>query len=159
MMRINRHKIEIIPYSNKLKAHIKILNYQWLEKFFRIEKGDLTSLSNPKEEIIDQGGFIFYARVNNQIIGAIALIKKTSTIYEIGKMAVAENSQGLGVGTLLLEHCIKISEEKKFLKLILYSNTALKSAMYLYEKYGFIETKLEEGLYERANIKMVKNLT
>jgi hypothetical protein len=30
-----------------------------VEKYFRVEEGDVVSLSNPQEEIIDKGGFIF----------------------------------------------------------------------------------------------------
>ena len=38
--------------------------------------------------------------------------------------------------------------------MILYSNKKLESAIHLYRKYGFVEVELEEGLYERANVKM-----
>ena len=40
-------------------------------------------------------------------------------------------------------------------KVILYSNTKLESAIYIYRKFGFKEVPSEEGVaYERANIKM-----
>ena len=61
---------------------------------------------------------------------------------------------GLGIGKLLVEHCLTIAKEKNIEKLILYSNTKLASAIHLYKKYGFTEIELEQGLYERANIKM-----
>ena len=48
----------------------------------------------------------------------------------------------------------KDKKEKNIEKLILYSNTKLASAIHLYKKYGFTEIELEQGLYERANIKM-----
>ena len=158
-MSINKNKIEIINFNDKLKEDIKTLNYEWLEKYFCIEKGDIISLSNPRKEIIDKGGFIFYAKLDNKIIGTVSLLKKTNNIYELGKMAVSKNAQGLGVGTVLLEYCLKVSKQKKISKLVLYSNTILKSAIHLYRKYGFIESKLEGDLYERANIKMEKILT
>lgn len=40
-----KHKIEIVNFSEELKEYIKVLNYEWLEKYFRIEKGDVVSLS------------------------------------------------------------------------------------------------------------------
>ena len=158
-MNLNKNKIEIINFNDKVKEDIKTLNYEWLEKYFCIEKGDIISLSNPRKEIIDKGGFIFYAKFENKIIGTASLLKKTNSVYELGKMAVSKNAQGLGIGTILLEHCLKVSKKKKISKLVLYSNTILKSAIHLYRKYGFIESKLENGLYERANIKMEKILT
>ena len=151
-------KVEIIEFTNELKEPIKSLNYEWLEKYFKIEKGDVISLSNPKENIIDKGGFIYYAKFNNEIVGTVSLLKRTDTVFELGKMAVTEKTQGYRIGTILLEHSLKIAKQKKIKKLILYSNTILKSAIHLYKKYGFIETKLESGLYERANIKMEKQL-
>ena len=150
--------IEIIEYTEELKEHIKTLNYEWLEKYFRVENGDSLALSNPKEYIIDKGGFIYFAKLNNEIVATVSLLKKTDTIFEIGKMAVTSKAQGHKIGTLLLEHCLEIAKQKKIEKLILYSNTKLETALHLYRKYGFTKTTLEEGLYERDNIKMEKQL-
>lgn len=148
--------IEIINFSPDLKEPIKTLNYEWLEKYFRLEEGDILSLSNPQEQIIDKGGFIFYAKLNGEIVGTASLLKKSETIFELGKMAVSGKAQGFGIGTFLLEHCINFAREKGIQKLILYSNTMLETAINLYRKYGFTEIELESGLYERADIKMEK---
>lgn len=150
--------IEIIPFSDDLQDHIKILNYEWLEKCFRVEKGDRISLSDPRKEIIDQGGFIFYAKLHGEIVGTASLLKKSGSVFELGKMAVSEKAQGYGIGTVLLRHCIEFAEELSIEKLILYSNTRLESAIHLYKKYGFQEVPLESDLYERADIKMEKIL-
>lgn len=155
---MTQNKIQIIDYFDELKEAIKILNYEWLEKYFRVEKSDIQSLSNPNEEIIDKGGFIFYAKLNDEIVGTASLLKKTEDVFELGKMAVSEKAQGHKIGTLLLEHCLQFAKQKQIKTLILYSNTKLNSALHLYRKYGFLETKLDEGLYERANIKMEKHL-
>ena len=118
-------RIEIVDYTNELKEPIKTLNYEWLEKYFRLESGDIISLSNPKEEIIDKGGFIFYARMNKQIVGTVALLKETDEVFELGKMAVTGKAQGYGIGTVLMEHCLNICKQHSIQKLILYSNTKL----------------------------------
>ena len=152
------HPIEIIPFSDDLRDPVRILNYEWLEKYFRIEEGDRISLSNPKQEIIDKGGFIFYAKREGEIVGTASLLKKSGSVFELGKMAVSGKAQGYGIGTALLEHCIGFAREQSAEKLILYSNTKLQSAIHLYKKYGFQEVPLEPGLYERADIKMEKHL-
>lgn len=150
-------RIEIIAFDDALVESIKNLNYEWLEKYFHVEPGDIQSLSNPKKYIIDKGGYIYYAKLNDEIVGTASLLKKSESIYELGKMAITEKAQGKGIGTVLLEHCLKVAKIKGIQTLILYSNTKLASAIHLYRKYGFIETELEPGLYERANIKMVKH--
>jgi ribosomal protein S18 acetylase RimI-like enzyme len=151
-----KYPIEIIPFSIELSEVVKTLNYEWLEKYFKVEKGDVIALSNPQTEIIDKGGFIYFAKKNAEIIGTVSLLKKSDTVFELGKMAVTEKAQGLGIGKLLVEYCLTVAKEKNIEKLVLYSNTKLASAIHLYEKYGFTEIELESGLYERANIKMEK---
>ncbi|MNJ86016.1 TDP-fucosamine acetyltransferase [compost metagenome] len=148
---------EIIDYSDELKEYVKTLNYEWLEEYFHVEEGDRISLSNPREQIMDKGGFIFFAKYGEEIVGTVSLIKKTDEVFELGKMAVAKNTQGLGIGKLLMEHCLEFARQKGIGKLILYSNTLLKPAIHLYQKYGFEEIEMEAGVYERGNIKMEKN--
>jgi len=154
----NRNNIEIIEYSDEYSEPIKKLNYEWLEEYFRVEEGDIVSLSNPKKYIIEKGGFIYYSKLNDEIVGTASLLRKSETIYELGKMAVSAKAQGHGIGTILLEHCLNVAKQKQIPTLILYSNTILQSAIHLYRKYGFEEIELESGLYERANIKMEKLL-
>ena len=155
---IDKHEIEIIEFSEELSEPIKTLNYEWLEKYFMVEDGDVVSLSNPQEYIINKGGQIYYAKLNGEIVGTASLLKKSETVYELGKMAVSEKAQGQGIGKILLAHCLRAAKEKQISTLILYSNTKLESAIHLYKKNGFEEIELESGLYERANIKMQKHL-
>ncbi len=150
--------IEIIPFSAELAAPIKILNLEWLTKYFKVEPKDEIVLSDPQGQIIDKGGFIFYAKHNNAIIGTVSLIKMDNSTFELSKMAVTDGVQGLGIGTKMLNHCITFAQEKKWDKLILYSNRKLVSAIHLYEKFGFVEIPLEEGIYERADIKMERTI-
>lgn len=157
-MKPNENQLEIIPYQDELKHYIKLLNYEWLVKYFRVEEGDKLALTNPREQIIAKGGFIFFARKENEILGTAALLRKTDVVYELGKMAVSSHVRGVGVGTQLLLHCIRFARQQGIEKLILYSNTRLKSAIHLYQKNGFRKIALEKGLYERANIKMELDL-
>ena len=151
-------QVEIITYSTELKEHLKTLNYEWLEEYFHVEEGDKVSLSDPQGQIIDKGGFIFFAKYGEEIIGTASLLKKTNEIFELGKMAVSKNSRGLGVGNQLMEHCLEFAKQQAIRELILYSNTKLEPAIHLYRKFGFEEIELEAGVYERGNIKMKKIL-
>ncbi|BBQ06949.1 GNAT family N-acetyltransferase [Elizabethkingia meningoseptica] len=152
-----KNLVDIIEFSEELSEPIKTLNYEWLEKYFRIEEGDVASLSDPQKHIIDKGGHIYYAKLNGEIVGTASLLKKSETVYELGKLAVSDKAQGHGIGTILIEHCLNIAKQKQITILILYSNTTLQSAIHLFRKYGFEEVELESGVYERANIKMEKH--
>ena len=156
---ILENTVEIIPFTPELKQHIKTLNLEWLTMYFKVEHIDEIVLSNPQGEIIEKGGFIFYAKYNSQIIGTASLLKKDEFTFELSKMAITEKIQGLGIGKKLVEHCLAFAKENNIQKLILYSNRKLESAIHLYKKYGFVEIELENGIYERADIKMEKIIT
>jgi ribosomal protein S18 acetylase RimI-like enzyme len=151
--------IEIVNYTEQTKEHVKTLNYEWLEKYFAVEPNDVIQLADPKTEIIDKGGLIYYAKNEGLIVGTVSLLKVDEDVYELGKMAVSEKAQGLGIGKIMIEHCFKVAREIGIFKLVLYSNTSLKPAIHLYEKYGFKAITLEPGHYGRANIKMEKVLS
>jgi len=146
--------VEIVPFSTAFAAAIKTLNVEWLRKYFKIEPKDEIVLSDPQGQIIDKGGMIFYAKYNDAIVGTVSLIKIDNTTFELSKMAVTGSVQGMGVGKKMIQHCLEVVKVKKIEKLILYSNKKLLPAIYLYEKFGFIEVPLEGGVYERADIKM-----
>jgi N-acetylglutamate synthase-like GNAT family acetyltransferase len=150
------NSVIIIPFSPELKEEIKILNLEWLKKYFKVEAKDERMLSDPQGEIIDKGGMIFYAKYNDKIVGTVSLLKIDETTFELSKMAVTDGIQGMGIGQKLLEHCLLVAQQKRIKKLILYSNRKLLPAIYLYEKFGFEEVSLEAGNYERADIKMEK---
>ncbi|PWB25458.1 GNAT family N-acetyltransferase [Flavobacterium sp. HTF] len=154
----SQDNVEIIPFSSDLKEHIKTLNKEWLQKYFKVEEKDELTLSNPQEEIIDKGGMIFYARYDNEIIGTFSLIKVDEDTFELAKMAVSDKAQGLGIGNKMLVFCLNLAEKNNIKKILLYSNKKLLPALHLYEKFGFVEVPLDAGLYERADIKMEKIL-
>ena len=151
--------VEIIPFSSDLKDYIKILNIEWLQKYFRVEEKDELVLSNPQEEIINKGGTIFYAKYNDEILGTVSLMKIDQDTFELSKMAVSDKAQGLGIGNKLLIHSITVAEENKIKKILLYSNRILLPALHLYKKFGFIEVPLGDVSYERADIKMEKTIS
>lgn len=146
--------INIIPFSEELAIYFTRLNTVWVKKYFTIEPMDIEMLGNPKEYFIDKGGYIFFAKVNNQIAGTFALIKESNSVFELSKMAVDERFQGKNIGNSMIEFCIAKATELGAHKIILYSNTILGPAIHLYRKYGFTEVPVINSVYKRSNIKM-----
>ncbi|MBT8245174.1 MAG: GNAT family N-acetyltransferase [Winogradskyella sp.] len=148
---------QIISYYPKYAKYFYDYNIEWLETFFYVEPYDEEVLSKPEKYIIDRGGHIFFAKQEDQILGTVALMPtEKNDILELTKMAVLPEARGQKIGQQLLQHCIDFAKEKELKALMLYSNTILKNAIYLYRKYGFKELNLEkDNPYERANIKML----
>lgn len=151
--------IEIKNYHQKLSKYFYELNIEWLKTHFYVEPFDEEVLSKPEKYIIDKGGYIFFASLENIVVGTVALMPTSeSSVYELTKMAVSPEHRGYKIGQKLMQHCIDFAKEKKFDALLLYSNTKLENAIYIYRKYGFIELPLEANSpYIRSNIKMKLN--
>ncbi len=146
--------IEIICFKDELAEYFTGLNLAWLEKYFVVEPIDHEMLSNPGAYIINKGGYIFFATLNEKIAGTFALIKISDSIYELSKMAVDETFQGKKIGNKMVVFCINEAKKLKAAKLILFSTTKLLPALHLYRKYGFREVEIGDSLYKRSDIKM-----
>ncbi|MDQ6815213.1 MAG: GNAT family N-acetyltransferase [Bacteroidota bacterium] len=146
--------VQIIDFNKSLVKDFAALNKAWLQKYFVVEPIDEEIFASPEEYIIDRGGCIFFAKLGDKIAGTCALIKTGDGVFELSKMAVAEEFQGKKIGNKLVAFCLEKARDMKAAKLILYSNTQLKPAIHLYKKYGFKEVPLGAVEYKRADIKM-----
>lgn len=142
------NEITICEYSPKMKKHFQRLNYEWLEEFFTVEKEDKLILSDPKTKIINKGGVILFALVNNNVVGTCALIKHNNGNYELAKMAVTKKYRGHGIGKILLNASIKKMKELRKKELYLQTNKNLIAANKLYKKIGF--QKMTKNLFSAA---------
>jgi ribosomal protein S18 acetylase RimI-like enzyme len=151
-------KLEIIAYQPEFAKDFYSLNVAWLEKYFYVEPYDEKVLSNPQEYVLEPGGYIFFAKYKNEIVGVVALINQ-KTFFELSKMAVSPKYQGLKIGLQLMNYCIEFARNQQWKSITLYSHRTLVPAINLYKKVGFKEAELEKDVhYERANIKMLLEL-
>ncbi|GAA3958515.1 hypothetical protein GCM10022246_10100 [Pedobacter ginsengiterrae] len=151
-----RKDIIIVAYEMKYHAAFKAINEEWISTHFQMEQEDYNSLENPQEFILNRGGKILVALLNNKPVGVCALIKMKDSEYdfEMAKMAVSPEARGKKIGWLL---GIKIIETAKAIgakTLYLESNTILKPAISLYYKLGFEKIVEQHTAYKRCNIQM-----
>jgi ribosomal protein S18 acetylase RimI-like enzyme len=149
--------IKIIDFNIKYAKYFYDLNIEWLKTYFYVEPFDEEVLSKPDKYIIDKGGFIFFAIKDDLVVGTVALMPtEENGILELTKMAVLPEERGQKIGQQLLQHCIDFGKLQNLKALLLYSNTKLENAIYLYRKYGFKELELEvDSPYVRSDIKML----
>lgn len=151
--------VKIIPFEPQYSKHFRDLNVQWLEKYFYVEKKDVELLEDSEKNIIDKGGYIFFAKYGQKIVGCFAFINVEDKSYELGKMAVDPEYQGLKIGQTLLVFAVDYAKKSNWNQIILYSSTKLDTALHIYRKYGFQEVVLEDdSVYARSDIKMELNL-
>ncbi len=148
--------IEIVDYSSHYGDAFKRLNYEWLEKYFRVEPIDRTILSDPETTIIKPGGVILYAVDGETAIGTVALKHHGDGEYELTKMAVTDGYQGRGLGRQLMCAALTRFEEIGGTRLYLESHSSLAPALALYESAGFRhEPRPSPSEYQRSDIYMV----
>ncbi len=151
--------LKIFPFQSKYADHFKDLNIAWLEKYFYVEPKDEVLLSDCENSILGVGGYIFMAEYENAIVGCFSLIPYKKNHFELGKMAVDPNYQGLRIGQQLLSFAIDFAKKNKWDAITLYSSTKLPTALHIYRKYGFKDIELEKDLpYARSDVKMELSL-
>lgn len=147
--------VEILEFNDRWAADFAALNYEWIEKFFSVEKHDREILDNPTQYVIQPGGQIFMSVIGHTAVGTVAMIPSGEGIYELTKMAVSPKHQGQGVANFLMKSCIDFAREKRAEKIFLESHRKLKPALALYAKFGFKEVATDpHSEYARADIRM-----
>lgn len=147
--------VRVVTFKPQFAKDFADLNYEWIAKFYEIEKHDHEQLDAPQGTIVDLGGQIFFVLVDEEVAGTVAMIRMKGNSYELAKMAVAPKFQGRKFGDMLMQACIEFAENAKADSIILESNTRQEAAISLYRKHGFVETPLDpNSQFSRANILM-----
>lgn len=146
--------VKIVEFEEKYHQKFKELSYEWLKKYDLLEPEDDRILNNPKKLILDEGGKIFFAKYDNEIVGTLSIVKVDDNTYELAKLGVTEKYQGLSIGKKLMEKCLLTAKEKNAKEIILFTNHKLDSAMKLYKKFGFVQVEFSDNKYIESDIKM-----
>jgi ribosomal protein S18 acetylase RimI-like enzyme len=155
---VGMKNVLVTDFQSQYASQFYQLNRVWIEESWVLEDSDKKDLLNP-EIIIHNGGQIFFAISNHEVIGTVAMIKNSDKIYELAKMTVKSNYRGKGIANLLMDKCIEFAFKKNASEIFLISNDSLTVARNLYEKYGFKEVVLDSKKYKRGNVKMILQIT
>lgn len=147
----------IINYEPQYKEAFKALNEEWIKTFFTMEAGDYKLLDNPEEHIINKGGHIVFALMNNEAVGTCALVKISDEPlrFELSKMAVSPKAQGKKIGYLVGQALVDKARELKAESIFLETNSVLVPAIKLYEKLGFKHITISDSAYDRCDTQML----
>lgn len=144
---------KIIGWADKYHQAFIDLSVEWLEKYVSVEPTDLEILHHPYESVLNNGGEIFFALIDDEVVGTVAMIRIYNG-FELAKLAVTERHKGKKIGNLLMQRCITFAKEKGVDKVILYTNHKLVPAICLYKKFGFCEVDIGCNKYIESDMKM-----
>ncbi|AGA78657.1 GNAT family N-acetyltransferase [Echinicola vietnamensis] len=146
--------IRIIPFTPTLQPYFEAINKAWINEHFTLEPVDIAVLENPQENLLDKGGAVIFAVLEEEIVGTVALKEHAAGVYEMTKMGVVPAAQGKKVGWALAMAILEVARGMGGRKVVLYSSRKLIPAINMYRKMGFREVVPEAGKYARCDIKM-----
>lgn len=90
-------------------------------------------------EKISKKGIVLIAEYSEQVLGYIVFYMNDEINKKgyISQIAVNQKYRGLGIGKKLIDQCLGVAEEKKFLKVMLEVDKVNESAIKFYEKLDF----------------------
>lgn len=149
--------MEIIEYTEKYKQDFIDLNIAWIDRFFTPEQADYDIL-NHVDSLLDSGSMIYFAVEDGRVLATCMAMPLGNDVWELCKLAANGQYTGTGAGSAVFKASMDYAVSRGAKKITLISNSRLKPALHIYQKFGFREVPLNKAYwgYERADIEFEK---
>lgn len=77
------------------------------------------------------------AEVDGERVGCVFCVKKDESIAQLRLMLVEPDARGMGLGTRLVDECIRFARRTAYEQIILWTNDVLEDARRIYERAKF----------------------
>lgn len=148
--------MDLIEYDAKYKEDFIQFNKDWIiDNFGFLEDEDIKTFEKIEEEL-ENGAMIYFVIEGDTALACCMAKPMKNGDWEICKLASNKNRPHKGCGSTAFEAAIQWAINHGAKRLFILSNSRLKAAIHIYEKFGFKEIKLNNYEYERGDIAFEK---
>lgn len=144
--------MNIVKYDAKYRDSFIQFNTDWIvDHFGHLEKEDYETFEKIEEEL--EAGAMIYFALEDDVVLATCMVKPIDgTTWEMCKLASNKHREHKGCGSAVFEAAMQWAIDHGAKRLFIISNSQLKPALHIYEKYGFEEIEIENYGYDRGDI-------
>jgi N-acetylglutamate synthase-like GNAT family acetyltransferase len=77
------------------------------------------------------------AEKNGERVGSVLLVRKSASVARLRVLLVEPSARGLGIGNRLVQECVRFARQVGYKKVVLWTQSELKSARRIYEQAHF----------------------
>jgi DNA-binding MarR family transcriptional regulator/N-acetylglutamate synthase-like GNAT family acetyltransferase len=108
--------------------------YGWDARFEALVAGIVAGYAADHDSTCENA---WIAEVDGQRAGCVFCVRKDDTTAQLRLLLVEPRTRGMGVGSRLVEECLRFARRARYERIMLWTNSVLEDARRIYQRAGF----------------------